>query len=230
VDGRCGPRGGALAVVAIWSVTWSGEPLDPLGWASAAGSSVVLLFRRSRPVLVAAVILVIRAAYYPLSYVDGAIQPAFVVALYTAAAQSEVIAAVVLTAVALLAFAFTGFETGTPHLADAAAILLSGWSATAVAVGVVVHSRRAHSLATQQRRAEELRLRAVEERLRIARELHDALGHSLSVIHVQSSAALHRLSRHPDEAPDALTAVKESSKAALQELRSTLGMRERLSQ
>ncbi|MFC4585058.1 sensor histidine kinase [Sphaerisporangium corydalis] len=211
---------GTLAVVAVWG----GAELDPLGWASAAISSGVLYLRRRYPVPVALVILAVCAAYYPLSTADGPVWPALLVALYTVAAETRPTAAVVITAVTLLIFAFTGYQTGTPHLANAAAFLLGGWFAAAVAVGAVVHNRRAYLRAAEERKEEELLLRASEERLRIARELHDVLGHSISLIHVQASTALHSGGRHPERAPEALAAIKETTKAALRELRGTLGV------
>lgn len=211
---------GALATVA----GLGGSELDPLGWTLAAAASVVLYFRRSHPMPVALFTLAVCAVYYPLSEADGPVWPALVVALYTVAAEAQLIAAVVLTAVALLAFAFSGYRTGTPHLADAAAFLLGGWFAAAVAMGAVVHNRRAYLREAEERKEEELLLRAAEERLRIARELHDTLGHHISLIHVQASAALHRLQKQSDRAPGALTAIKETSKDALRELRTTLGV------
>lgn len=64
--------------------------------------------------------------------------------------------------------------------------------------------------------------------MRIARELHDVVGHHLSLINVQSAAALRRLRKHPDNgaqsAQDALGAIKDTSRDALRELRATLGV------
>ena len=64
-------------------------------------------------------------------------------------------------------------------------------------------------------RAEELQRHAYEERLRVAREVHDVVGHSLSVINLQAGVALHVLSRQPERVEDALTAIKTTSKEAL---------------
>ena len=70
--------------------------------------------------------------------------------------------------------------------------------------------------------AEEARRRASEERLRIARELHDVLAHDISLINVQAGVALHLMEEHPEQARTALTAIKAASKDALGELRSVL--------
>ncbi|MDN5861547.1 MAG: sensor histidine kinase, partial [Pseudonocardia sp.] len=69
-----------------------------------------------------------------------------------------------------------------------------------------------------------LRRSAAEERLRIAREVHDVLGHHVSLINVQAGAALHGLAKRPEQAETALVAIKDSSGEALRELRRTLGV------
>jgi signal transduction histidine kinase len=62
------------------------------------------------------------------------------------------------------------------------------------------------------------------ERVRIARELHDVLAHSLSQINVQASVGLHLMEKQPDKAAEALASIKETSKTALDEVRSVLGV------
>jgi signal transduction histidine kinase len=69
---------------------------------------------------------------------------------------------------------------------------------------------------------EAARRRASEERLRIARELHDVLAHNISLINVQSGMALHVLDERPEQARPALEAINEASEEALGELRSVL--------
>ncbi len=105
----------------------------------------------------------------------------------------------------------------------------TGWVVSAV-VGVVATAQWYARLREAQRRAEEAertrdevaRRRAVEERLRIARELHDSLTHSISVIKVQAGVAAH-LARKNGQAPsDALLAIQEASGDAVRELRATL--------
>jgi signal transduction histidine kinase len=71
-------------------------------------------------------------------------------------------------------------------------------------------------------REEEARRRAGEERLRIARELHDVLGHNISLISVQAGVALYLMDKQPEQARVALSVIRDASKEALRELRSVL--------
>jgi signal transduction histidine kinase len=105
----------------------------------------------------------------------------------------------------------------------------TGWVVSAVAGVVAVIQWYGH-LREAQRRAEEAertrdemaRRRAVEERLRIARELHDSLTHSISVIKVQAGVAAHLARKNGEEPSDALLAIQEASTDAVRELRATL--------
>ncbi|GIJ47529.1 two-component sensor histidine kinase [Virgisporangium aliadipatigenens] len=77
--------------------------------------------------------------------------------------------------------------------------------------------------AEQKRAAEEQQRRqASEERLRIAQELHDVLGHHLSLINVRAGVGLHIMDEHPEEARASLAAIKEASAEALREVRAVL--------
>lgn len=98
------------------------------------------------------------------------------------------------------------------------------WSLLVLAVGEVVRIRRERILAYRQARAESSRLQANEERLQIARELHDVVAHHLSLINVQAGVALHIVDRRPEQAQTALRAIKDASKDALVELRSLVGI------
>ena len=77
---------------------------------------------------------------------------------------------------------------------------------------------------TQRSREEEARRRMAEERLQIAREMHDVVGHSLAVISLQAGVAEHLLDTRPDQARAAVIAIRQVSKQALTELRVELAM------
>lgn len=105
----------------------------------------------------------------------------------------------------------------------------TGWLLSAAAGAAAFAQWHAH-VREVERRAEEAertrdevaRRRAMEERLRIARELHDSLTHSISVIKVQAGVAAHLARKNGEEPSEALLAIQEASTDAVRELRATL--------
>jgi signal transduction histidine kinase len=109
------------------------------------------------------------------------------------------------------------------------ALFAGVWVTLAALAGIGLEARRrflresrARAEWTQRSREEEARRRMVEERLRIAREMHDVIGHSLAVISLQAGVAEHFLASRPEEARRAVAAIRGVSKQALTELRSEL--------
>ncbi|WP_188189132.1 sensor histidine kinase [Nonomuraea sp. SYSU D8015] len=107
--------------------------------------------------------------------------------------------------------------------------LLVGWFLAAGVTATVAQHRQAYVEQVEKRAAEAertreemARRRAGEERLRIARELHDSLTHSISVIKVQAGVAVHLARKRGEEVPAALLAIQEASADAMRELRATL--------
>jgi signal transduction histidine kinase len=105
------------------------------------------------------------------------------------------------------------------------------WPALAVAAGDLTRSRREAIAAAEERarraeetREEEARRRVAEERLHIARELHDVVAHRLAVVNVQAGVAEHLLRSRPDDAAAALRVVRSSAQAALDNLGSILNV------
>ncbi|WP_258040299.1 sensor histidine kinase, partial [Streptomyces sp. SM9] len=105
------------------------------------------------------------------------------------------------------------------------------WLGLAAAAGDAVRSRRAYITAIHERadraertREEEARRRVAEERLRIARDLHDVVAHHIALVNVQAGVAAHVMDRRPDQAKEALAHVREASRSALDELRATVGL------
>lgn len=107
-----------------------------------------------------------------------------------------------------------------PSLAWASGI--AAWMLLLGGAGEIVRVRRERALHAAIARSEQGRRVAGEERLRIARELHDVLAHNLSLINVQAGVALHLIDERPEQTRTALTAIKQASKDALGELRSVL--------
>ncbi|MER7515664.1 histidine kinase [Streptomyces sp. NPDC126499] len=106
-----------------------------------------------------------------------------------------------------------------------------GWFVAAAAIGVALQTQRRlrETVEERARKAEEsreaeARRRVGEERLRIAQELHDVIGHCISVINVQAGVAAHLLRKDPAEAEKSLDVIRGTSGTALEEIRTTLGL------
>lgn len=89
---------------------------------------------------------------------------------------------------------------------------------------LVLQSAAARRQAAAAAREEELHRVAYEERLRVARDIHDVVGHSLSMISLQAGVALHVLDTNPEQARASLQAIRDAAKASLAEVRQTLGV------
>jgi signal transduction histidine kinase len=107
----------------------------------------------------------------------------------------------------------------------------AGWLISAGGMAVAFRMWQLHLREVEQRaeeaertRDETARRRAVEERLRIARELHDSLTHSISVIQVQAGVAVHLARKRGEDVPPALLAIQEAGADAARELRATLSV------
>jgi signal transduction histidine kinase len=101
-------------------------------------------------------------------------------------------------------------------------IVIATWVLAVGAVSELARVRREQWARERADRARAARQRADEERLRIARELHDVLAHSISVINVQAGMGLALLDSDPEQARTALTTIKAASKEALGEVRQVL--------
>jgi signal transduction histidine kinase len=107
----------------------------------------------------------------------------------------------------------------------------AGWLISAAVMVVTFRMWQLHVREAEQRadeaertRDETARRRAMEERLRIARDLHDSLTHSISVIQIQAGVAVHLANKRGEAVPPALLAIQEAGTDAARELRATLGV------
>ncbi len=194
-------------------------------------AALVLGWRRRYPLAVLAVSVATVVGYTSLGYVNGAALLAPAVALYTIAlaapARHTLLAGLVtlvalgtVTAIANPLGTFGGTFTVLPVL-----------MAAAVFAGLAIANRRAYigALAARAELAERTKeddaRRAVDaERLRIARELHDVVAHTMATINVQAGAASHVTAGLPEQADTALRAIKTASKRGLGELRAILAV------
>jgi len=192
----------------------------PAAYLAVAVSALVLIWRRRRPVLVLAVSLGAVLLYTCLGYVNGAamLNPMFALyAVAVAVPTKRAIALSVITMLSLMAAtaAFGPFGTGGGF------VLIPGEVAAALFLGLWVASRRAYAL---RESAEQARRAIDTERLRIARELHDVVAHTMATINVQAGVAAHVIDQQPDQAAQALEAIKQASKEGLRELRGILNV------
>jgi signal transduction histidine kinase len=213
---------GAAAVAGALLADPSGRPLLPWG-AVLIGLATLLLCWRSRyPVPVLVAVMVPTALYYWLDHPDGPASLLVAVAVYTVASRVSWPRAV-LTGV-LVVLAWTGTEqliVGPPpelHLDH------YSWIVVTVALGVAVGAVRRAAEASAGRAEERLVRRVEQERLRIARDVHDVVSHSLSMIVVQAGVGAHVAARRPEEAVAALERIRDAGSDALRELRGTLAL------
>ncbi|WP_122818280.1 sensor histidine kinase [Nocardioides pantholopis] len=154
-----------------------------------------------------------------------------VVALYTFAVLRDRRSAVVAWAASLVPVSAAVALVTDPWPPDPAAFQYISSFAVATAVGVAVRSRRAFVVAVEERaeRAERMReqeaaRRVAEERLRIARELHDVVAHRVAIVNVQASVAHHLVLVDPPAALSAIEHVREAGRAILDELGDVLNV------
>jgi signal transduction histidine kinase len=178
-------------------------------------AGVLLAWRRRWPVAVLAGVAALTLAYWLAGFPGGPFWLPLILAFFSAHLAGHRVASTVTLAVGWVAFAFAVPLARGNDITAVDAGGLAGWLLVLLAAAEVIRSRRVS-------RADLARRQAGEERLRIARELHDVLAHDISLINVQAGVALHLIDERPEQAREALAAIKHASKDALGELRSVL--------
>jgi len=189
-----------------------------------AVACLALIWRQRWPVAVLAVSVAAATIYTLLGYVNGAVLVAPMIALYTVATQSSVRRAVAygLGTLAVLGLASVAVNPFGPF--GGGVDVLPFMVAVVVVAGIAVANRRAYVASIGDRAEQDARRRLDEERLRIARELHDVVAHTMATINVQAGVAAHVLSSRPEVAAESLQAIKTASKEGLRELRAILNV------
>ncbi|MEU9860076.1 sensor histidine kinase [Streptomyces sp. NPDC047971] len=205
------------------------ESLDALGRALLLAGSALLLLRHRHPVPVVFGTTALALGYFAAGYPYGPVFLLVAVACYAAIVhghrRSAWWALGLLWAGHLLLAHW--LYRHLPPRGDSAApwgqeIPVALFVVAILAASELVRVRREQWAQQRAERAAAERRRADEERLRIARELHDVLAHSISVIHVQAGVGLALLDSDPEQARTALTTIKAASKEALGEVRQVL--------
>ncbi|MGI5153701.1 sensor histidine kinase [Microbispora sp. CA-102843] len=199
----------------------------PAAWALIATMTLPLAVRRRWPLPVFCVVAVasvaamtLGVAREPLAAAAYALYP---VALTTRRHRWEPTAAIGALTVGALLLAAVGGVAAEPEVRRIVETVVLGSLALGGAwtIGRAVRERRAYVA----RRAEQAAEHAVtEERLRIAREMHDVVSHTLSLIGVKAGVAAHVADRRPEEALEALRVIETTSRQALTEMRHMLGV------
>lgn len=131
----------------------------------------------------------------------------------------------IVAAVSVVVLPTSDLLLGRSSVLDLSAVLLCiAWVTVTIAVSELVRVRLERVAERRRQRAEAERRRASDERVRIARELHDSVAHSMSLINLQAGVALHLGAGLPDQTRDSLTNIRDSSREALVELRTILGV------
>jgi signal transduction histidine kinase len=203
----------------------AGDPRTAAAYALVVAHSLPIAVRRRFPLPVLAWALATGLAFAALGFNLVPLGLSILIYVYTVASQCRrpVALAALAATEALLVLVFLVWPNAlgdrTTLLSDLLAVAAAWWLGDGT-------RRRQDAIAAARQRAAELerareelaRTAVVEERLRIARELHDVVAHSMSIIAVQSGVGAHVLDRQPEEARKALAAVEVTSRQALTEV------------
>jgi len=185
---------------------------------------LALIFARRWPGPVVAIVAVAASADLLLAMgTDGPPYIAFAFAIGSAIIRGARVWAWVAIAVAWVETVIVSFFIGIPW---------QPWRVVGITIGILlivgiaqgIASRREHMNTIRSNIARRRQSEVQAERVRIARELHDVLAHSLSQINVQAGVGLHLMEKQPDKAAEALASIKATSKTALDEVRAVLGV------
>jgi signal transduction histidine kinase len=205
-----------------------------LGYVLLIVSGLVLVVRRRWPVQVFVMAALASLVYYSVDFGDGPGWIGLFVALYTLTAYGDGRRSVVIAGVGITVLTI-GWLIAAAGIEPRAAI---GWvffriaaSVMAAALGESVRSRHVIAAEAEERarqaertREEEARSRVDAERLRIAREVHDTVAHSIAIINVQAGVTAYLLDKQPGRAREALVTIEQTSTQALNEMRAVLGV------
>ncbi|MFI9326094.1 sensor histidine kinase [Kitasatospora sp. NPDC052868] len=204
--------------------------LDAFGYALLLLGPALLVLRRRRPVAVVAGTAAVTVVYLVAGYPYGPVFASWVIACCVAVQAGYRWAAWAGLGAVYLTHLLTTFVLPADWLrAPPSAIVwwqeleVVAWLLLVVSVAELVRFRQERIAAHHAHRQQLKERRANEERLRMARELHDILGHSLSLITVQAGVGLELFDTRPEQAREALATIKATSREALGEVRQVLG-------
>ncbi|MFJ9818280.1 sensor histidine kinase [Streptomyces sp. NPDC101151] len=222
----------AAPASAIAVTVGSGRHPDALGWALLLGLHVPLAWRRRAPLPTLAIMIPLIAVYHQQDYNHSAPTAASMVVLYTVAVRNGPLRTAAVGCAVIALMMVLKIDHGMAGLA--VSFQITGWIVSMLVLGGYIRVHRENAAAAvgraeraERTREEEARRRVAEERLRIARDLHDLLAHSITLIGVQTSVAAHVLAADPGRLDRAAVAgalddIAETCRTARGELRTTL--------
>ncbi|MEH1014822.1 histidine kinase [Micromonospora sp. CPCC 206060] len=215
----------ATLLVAGLSEQHTATNLDLIGYVLLVAGGLALAAARRAPVPVLAVTGLCAVGYQAVGVDVPAV--AFLFAVYAAVRAGHrlvtVVAAVMMLAALPLAALTPPQDMSVGDaLAQARGALELAWLVAAGAAGEALRQAERRADEAERTREETALRRANEERLHIARELHDSLTHQISVIKVQAGVAIHLARKRGERVPEALLAIQEAGREATRELRATL--------
>ncbi|MEV4148267.1 histidine kinase [Amycolatopsis sp. NPDC049691] len=224
VDGVVAAGVAAALLIAGLSARHVPTALDPLGYALLVAGGLALVARRRAPVVVLAVTAACALGYQVAGFEVPVV--AYLFAVYAAVRAGHRVAAVVASVLMLGAVPFailaTGLHTTGEAFTQSRDVLQIAWLIAAGAAGEALRQAERRADEAERTREETARRRADEERLHIARELHDSLTHQISVIKLQAEVAVHLAAKRGEDVPEALLAIRDAGRDAARELRATL--------
>jgi signal transduction histidine kinase len=218
-----------LVLVGVSSCTRAlpGRPLDALGYSLLVLAGVSVGVCRRWPRAAVGVVTVVLSVFVVRDYPDGPVWVTGWIVLAALSWRTSRRVALTGAAVMLVVLSVCAVLAGRGGLLVPA--IFAGWAAAAVFGADALRSRRSYLAGLRERatylertREEEARRRVAEERLRIARDLHDSVAHAMATINVQAGAARHVLDRRPEAAGEALTVIQRASGDVLGELAAML--------
>jgi signal transduction histidine kinase len=200
------------------------HPLDPLGYAWLIAAALPLLVCLRFPLSAFLVTSAFTWSYYASPYPEGPAVVLPTVALFTLTRLRGPLIAGIAGAGTLVGVLVGQLALGRTMVFDARMMLSIVWLAAVLGIGTAARNRGVAVRAAREQAEERQHRLAERERLRIAREVHDVVAHSLAMINVQAGVAAHVADRRPEQAVEALRAIKDASAAALADLRATVAV------
>ncbi|MER6946204.1 sensor histidine kinase [Nonomuraea sp. NPDC000554] len=212
-----------LGVAAVMAGNAALTGTGPLGYLLLGASALVLYAQRRAPRTVLVITTACALGYVLLDGPELVAGLPALITIFSVVKSGHNPLALIATAVLEAGMVGAGLLHGLPLVpAVKGALAVAGWFVASAVMGVVFQQIEQRAVEAERTREEAALRRAGEERLRIARELHDSLTHSISIIKVQAGVAVHLARKRGEEPPPALLAIQEAGSEAMRELRATL--------